>query len=80
MPQMYGGGWFFGMHFFWWIFWFLVLVLVFALLMPAARRNTREVKESPLTVLQRRYAAGEISTEEYEEKRKRLEPERGSSG
>ena len=33
----------------------------------------RKVKANPLGILQRRYAAGEITTQEYEERKKRLE-------
>lgn len=36
----------------------------------------REPKDSPLDVLKRRYAEGELSREEYEERKERLERER----
>lgn len=37
------------------------------------RKFTKQEKESPLEILKRRYANGEISTEEYEERKKILE-------
>lgn len=64
------GGWFWGMHLFWWLFWFLIIATFFSLLTPVPRRKLRE---TPLQVLQRRYATGEISTEEYEERKQRLD-------
>ena len=64
------GGWFWGMHLFWWLFWFALIAAFFSLLAPVPRHRMRE---TPLQILQRRYAAGEISTEEYEERKTRLE-------
>ena len=69
-------GWMWGMHFAWWVFWILVIVGVVWLFTqgrqgPSGPPPTHE-HETPLDVLQRRYAEGEISTEEYEERKKRL--------
>ncbi|MEW5756306.1 MAG: SHOCT domain-containing protein [Pseudomonadota bacterium] len=64
------GGWFFGMHLFWWLFWIVLIVALFGLFEPVPRSKARA---TPLERLQRRYADGEISTEEYEERKKRLE-------
>lgn len=61
---------FFGMHLLWWIFWFALIALVFGFFEPVPRRKA---KANPLGILQRRYAAGEITTQEYEERKKRLE-------
>jgi putative membrane protein len=74
---MYDGGFFFGMHSFWWIFWVIVIaVVVFALLRTsgsaaqAPRETLRETpRETPHEVLRRRYAAGELTTQEYEERK-----------
>ena len=66
----YVGESFWGMHFFWWFFWVVMLVMLFTPITPISvgrRRNT------PLEILQRRYAAGEISTEEYEKRKAKLE-------
>ena len=64
------GGWFWGMHFLWWIFWILIIAFFVCGLTPVPRNK---VRETPLQILQRRYAAGEITTEEYEERKQRLE-------
>lgn len=68
--HFYEGGWFWGMHIFWWLFWALLIVLFFTLATPVPKHR---VRETPLEILQRRYAAGEISSEEYEERKAKLE-------
>lgn len=71
---MYGYPWqFFGMHFFWWTFWVVMIVAFFALAIPVRRATVRLYREDPLGILQRRYAAGEITTEEYEQRKARIE-------
>ncbi len=59
------------------IFMMLIVGLVFTWLMrmgPTARRgDDREQDVSSLEVLRRRYAAGEISDEEFDAKRRKLE-------
>jgi len=67
-----GGWWFFGMHAFWWLFWAVLLIGLFTLLTPV-RRGRERSHSAPLDILQRRYAAGEISTEEYEQRKAVLE-------
>lgn len=68
---MHDGNWgFWGMHAFWWLLWLAVVVALFAAFVPLSHRRRRE---TPLELLQHRYAAGEISTEEYEERKARLE-------
>ena len=66
------GVWFWGMHVFWWLFWILLISLFFAVLRPVPRNKLRE---TPLQILQRRYAAGEVSTQEYEERKAHLASE-----
>lgn len=67
---MHYGEWgFWGMHIFWWLFWIALVVVLFLPITPVSRGRRRE---TPLEVLQRRYAAGEISTEEYEERKAKL--------
>jgi putative membrane protein len=46
-------------------------MLFFSFMMPVRRTTYREML-SPLEVLKRRYAAGEITSEEYEERRTKL--------
>lgn len=76
MPHMNDGWWFWGMHLFWWLFWIILIVLLLWLPGPLARNRARGSRETPLEILQRRYAAGEISTEEYEDRKSRLERDR----
>lgn len=66
---MYHDGMFGGMHLIWWFIW--IAVLVWFLLIPAGRRQIM-TKDTPLEILQKRYARGEITREEYEEARKTL--------
>ncbi|BBM69689.1 SHOCT domain-containing protein [Rhodothermus marinus] len=74
---MHGPHMFWGMHWGWWIFWIVVIIaLVWLLSQRRTGAPPSPRKESPLELLQRRYAAGEISTEEYEERRARLERDR----
>lgn len=68
---MHYDGWgFWGMHFFWWLFWIVLIVVFFALIEPVPRGRR---SQTPLEILQRRYAAGEISEKEYEERKTKLE-------
>lgn len=69
------GGMFFGGGFMW-IFWLLVIVAIVAVLKAMigsnAQRDESE-EDSPLSILEKRYARGEIDREEYQEKRRELE-------
>ena len=60
-----------GMHGYWWVFWIFLWILFFSFMMPVRRTTYRQMR-SPLQLLQRRYAAGEITGEEYEERRTKL--------
>lgn len=65
---MSSGMWIFGL-----IFWILViagLILLIKYLWEGS--GTKRVEESALEVLKKRYAKGEISKEEFEEKKKDL--------
>lgn len=62
---------FWGMHGFWWIFWILLWILFFSFMMPVSRSRYRDM-QSPLQLLKKRYAAGEIPSVEYEERRATL--------
>ena len=66
-----GHEWMWGMHWGWWIVWAVVIAAaIIALIRPNGRQ------EPPLELLKRRYANGEISAEEYEERKERLERDR----
>ncbi len=60
-----------GMHAYWWFFW-VFLWLVFFSFMTPMRRATYRQWQSPLQLLQRRYAAGEMTSEDYEDRRTKL--------
>jgi len=60
---------FFGMNFLWWLFWVFLIVAFFTMVTPVSRREFKRTRPSALDILQRRYAAGELSTAEYEERR-----------
>ncbi len=64
---------FIGMHAYWWIFWLLLIVPFFFFATPVRRRTAQLYRENPLGILQRRYASGEITTEDYEDRKARLE-------
>jgi len=69
------GGMFFGGGFMW-IFWLLVVVVILAAAKAVKGRNGKRddsQKDSALSILDERYARGEIGREEYEEKRRELE-------
>jgi putative membrane protein len=77
---MYWYQWqFFGMHFFWWMFWVLLIVSFFSLAFPVPRSRMRLYRDDPLGILQRRYAAGEITTADYEERKAHIEQDLRSS-
>lgn len=61
-----------GMSFLWWIFWIALVVIFFSLATPVRRTHAR-LHNDPLSILRRRYAAGELTTEQYEERKARLE-------
>ncbi len=65
-----------GMHWGWWVFWIAFILVVVMLYWRGRTEPTTSTRETPLEMLQRRYAAGEITTEEYEERKKRLERDR----
>ena len=65
-------GWMWGMHLGWWLVWGL---LIAGVVWAASRKQnvpSHSERETPLEVLKRRYADGEITTEEYEERKERL--------
>lgn len=57
-----------------WFFWILLIAFVIWGLVRlfTTRRPEAPTHEAPLEVLQRSYAKGEISTEEYEERKRAL--------
>lgn len=56
-----------GMSFIWWVLWIIMLIWIFAL--PYNIPGQRNQKESALDILKKRFASGEITKEEYNEKK-----------
>jgi len=57
------------------IFWGLVIYGLFRLVSGMSKRQAEEHKmQTPLDILKKRYAAGEIDAEEFAKKKKDLEP------
>ena len=68
---MHHGYHFGGMHFFWWIFWIIIVIWIFVT--PYNLPGQRTKTETPLEILKKRFAKGEITKEEFDEKKKFLE-------
>lgn len=60
---MYNGYHFGGMHLIWWFIWMGLLIWIFVT--PYDIPGQRKKKDSPLEILQKRFASGEITKEEY---------------
>ena len=73
MFYFYHGYHFWGMHLIWWLFWFILMIWVFAT--PYELPGQRRKKDSPTDILKKRFASGEITKEEYLERKKILEEE-----
>lgn len=63
---------FLGMHAFWWAFWGLLLLWAYRWAMSKVKQAGSGAGDTPLEILQRRYAAGEITMQEYEERKANL--------
>jgi putative membrane protein len=59
------------MNLVWWFIWGIMLFWIFAL--PYDLPGQRNKKNSPLDILQKRFASGEITHEEYRDKKNILE-------
>lgn len=68
---MHYDSYFWGMHLIWWLIWFGLLFWIFAT--PYDVPGQRKKKDTPLDILKKRFASGEITKEEYEESKKILE-------
>lgn len=62
---------FVGMHLVWWFIWGIFLIWIFAT--PYDIPGQRRKKDTPLDILKKRFASGQINNEEYQEKKKILE-------
>lgn len=66
MHSIFPGPFLWGMHVLWWLFWIVVIASFLTWLVPVRRKN---VPKTPLEILERRYAEGDIGRQEYEERR-----------
>ena len=67
--MFHDGGYMVGMHGFWWLFWLLMIgVLLFYGWGRPDRRGERR-RETPQEILHRRLASGEITSQQYEERK-----------
>ena len=65
--HMYDGYHFWGMHLIWWLIWIFLLIWIFAT--PWYVPGRKKKNDSPLDVLQRRFASGQITKEQYLEQK-----------
>ena len=55
----------------WWILWMVMIFWIFVT--PYDVPGQRKAKDTPLDILQQRYAMGQMTTEEYKERKRILE-------
>jgi len=60
-----------GMNWIWWIVWFIFLVWIFAV--PYDIPGQRRQRDTPLDILKKRFARGEIDEKEYRGRKAELE-------
>jgi putative membrane protein len=68
---MFYENYYWGMNFIWWFIWLLILIWIFAV--PYDIPGQRKRRDSPLDILQKRFASGHITNQEYHEKKKILD-------
>lgn len=69
--MLHNGFGFWGMHLIWWLIWGVFIFWIFAT--PYDVPGQRNKRNTPLDILKKRFASGQITTEEYQEKKKILE-------
>jgi len=65
--HFYNGFHYGGMHLIWWFIWMALIFWIFAT--PYKIPGEKRKPNSPLDILQKRFAGGSISKEEYEERK-----------
>lgn len=69
--EMYEGYHFWGMHLVWWFVWMIFIFWIFAI--PYNIPGQRSKRDTPLDILKKRFASGQVNQEEYLEKKKLLQ-------
>ena len=68
--NFFGGGW---MMFIWWFLIIALVVFAIRAVMNAGQSNQSQPKETPMEILKRRYAEGEIDEEEFQRRKQELQ-------
>ena len=71
--MLYNGYHIWGMHLVWWFAWFMLLIWIFGT--PYDVPGQRMKRDTPLYILKKRFALGQLTKEEYYEQRAILEKE-----
>ena len=64
---MYYENYFWGMDIIWWLIWMIMIFWIFVT--PYDIPGQRKKKDAPLDILQKRFAAGQITNDEYQERK-----------
>ena len=67
--SLFGGGW---MMFVWWFLIIALVIVAVRAVMTSGQSSQSQPKETPLEILKRRYANGEIDEEEFQKRKKEL--------
>ena len=68
---MFYSNYYWGMNVVWWLVWMVLMFWIFA--SPYDVPGQRKKKDSVMNILQQRYASGQMTTEEYKERKRVLE-------
>jgi putative membrane protein len=67
--SLFGGGW---MMFVWWFLIIALVIVAVRAVMNSGQSSQSHRKETPMEILKRRYAEGEIVEEEFNKRKKEL--------
>lgn len=67
---LFGGGW---MMFVWWFLIITLVVFAIRAIMNSGQSSQIQRKETPMEILKRRYAEGEIDEEEFQRRKQELQ-------
>jgi len=71
---MFHDHYWFGMHFFWWIF--VIVIIIGTYLFVKLFNKPESLTETPEEILKKKFASGDLTTVEYEERKKILDRDR----